>query len=125
MTDYKKGEGYGTVSVGKCSPCQILYHAIIFVLSGRVTCVKKCNFLTQPVCLKEVMETADDIVGSFATLSSLVGAQRIAVLFWWHIQQRSVIGFKIMTDGRSDLQRRLKVVCATVCMPSFSLAAVQ
>ena len=55
--------------------------------------------------------------------SDTFAERRSAVLFFWHCQQRSVIGVMMMMDGRRVRHRRLKVEYATVWIePSFSAA---
>ena len=49
--------------------------------------------------------------------------RRIAELFFWHCQQRSVIGFIMMTDGRRDRQSRQKVLYATALIVLSSCVA--
>ena len=75
MANHKKGQTYGGVPIGECSPYQILHHAIVLILPSAVISMKKHYLLTKPMCFVEEVQTANHIVGTFATLSSLVSKE--------------------------------------------------
>ena len=63
------------MAIGECPPNKGVYHAVIFVLFCTVISMQVHHFFTQSMHLEEVVETTDDFVGSFATLSSLLSEE--------------------------------------------------
>ena len=54
------------------------------------------------------------LIWALFSMSGRFAALRMAVLFCWHVQHRSDIGFMIMIDGNKDFQVLLKVEYAKV-----------
>ena len=54
--------------------CRFLraHHAVVFILPSAVIYVQERHFLTEPMCLQEKVKPTDNVVCTFATLSSLV-----------------------------------------------------
>ena len=48
------------------------HHAVVFILPSAVIYVEERHFLTEPMCLQEKVKPTDNVVCTFATLSSLV-----------------------------------------------------
>ena len=63
------------MAIGECSPNKVVYHAVVLVLSCTVISMQVHHFFTQSMHLEEVVETTDDIVGSFTTLSTLISEE--------------------------------------------------
>ena len=72
MADYQKGENCEDTLVCKIWPSYILHHAIIVILPSAVIYVQERHLLIEPMCLQEKVKPTDDIVCTFATLSSFV-----------------------------------------------------
>ena len=48
------------------------HHAVVFILPSAVIYMEENHFLTEPMCLQEKVKPTDNVVCTFATLSSLV-----------------------------------------------------
>ena len=48
------------------------HNAVVFILPSAVIYVEERHFLTEPMCLQEKVKPTDNVVCTFATLSSLV-----------------------------------------------------
>ena len=77
MSNNKKPEGDVSVSSRDGSPKNVVYHGIVFVLSTAIICMQEHHLLAQAVCVKEVVETTNDAVGSISTLTSFISKTKI------------------------------------------------
>ena len=72
MSSDHEGEGDIFVQAGKHAPQQVSYHSIVLILTPTVVRVEVYVLLTEPMYLKEVMEHADNGVGSLPNVNCLV-----------------------------------------------------
>ena len=75
MPNRKERQGYVGVPVGQGAPNKILHHAVVLVLSGAVVCMQIHIPLPKAVVVKKVVDAAYYSIGTFATVSCLIGQE--------------------------------------------------
>ena len=60
------------MEAGEYSPQQVSYHCTVLILTPTVVSMEVYLLLTQPMYFKEVMQHADDGVGTFTTVNCLI-----------------------------------------------------
>ena len=75
MANYEKRQCDGGVFVGHRSPHKVLDHAVVLILASTVVSMEVCNLLSQSMVLQEVVNSADNGIGSLTTVSSLISQE--------------------------------------------------
>ena len=57
---------------GKHTPQQVSYHSVVLILTPTIVRVEVDVFLTEPMYLEEMMEHADNGVGSLPSVNCLI-----------------------------------------------------
>ncbi|MCG8621416.1 MAG: hypothetical protein MJE68_05350 [Proteobacteria bacterium] len=85
-----KGQGDILVKPSEHVPQQVSYHSVVLVLTPTVVSVEVDILLAKPMYFEEVMEHADDGIGSLAGVNGLVN--QVIDLTWDSLTAHSIDG---------------------------------
>ena len=93
-------EGDILVQASKHTPQQVSYHSVILVLTPTVVRVEVDVLLTEPMYFEDVMERADDGIGSLTDVNSFVN--KVINLTWDRLTAHFLGVRKYMGPGWRD-----------------------
>ena len=72
MTNRKGRQSDGGVSLRHHPPCQILYHAVVFVFAGIIIGVEEGMLLSNAMMVRKVVQPTDHSICTLATISCFI-----------------------------------------------------
>ena len=101
-----EGECGVFVQTGKHTPQQVSYHSIVLILTPTVVRMEVDVLLAEPVYPKEMMEHADDGIGSLPNVNCLIN--QVINLTWYSLTAHSIDG--TLSWGKEVHRTRLEGV---------------
>ena len=90
MAHDHKGQGDILVEPSEHAPQQVSYHSVVLVLTPTVVSVEVDILLAKPMYFEEVMEHADDGIGSLTSVNGLIN--EVIDLTWDSLTAHSIDG---------------------------------